>query len=71
MFDDLDHISFAEWLIALNACAVKAGYKNNPPFLRITGQLFWYADYQDGLSPESALEAAAMDGLEFGADYLD
>ena len=71
MFDDLDHISFAEWLITLNACATKAGYKNNPPFLRMTGQLFWYADYHHGLTPEAALEAAAKDGLAFGVDYLD
>ena len=71
MFNDLDHISFAEWLIALNACATKAGYKTPKPFVQITGQLFWYADYQVGLTPEAALAAAAKDGLEYGVDYLD
>ena len=65
---DLDHISFAEWLIELNACAVKAGYKGQP-LVQITGQLCWYADYESGVSPEDALKQGAKDGLEFVSSY--
>jgi hypothetical protein len=69
MIDDLDHISFAEWLIALNACAVKAGYKGEPLVI-ITGQLEWHPFYEDGVSPADALALAAADGLAFGFLYV-
>jgi hypothetical protein len=70
MIDDLDHISFAEWLIALNACAVKAGYKTDEPFVQITGQLCWHSFYEAGVPPSVAINTAAMEGAEFGADYV-
>ncbi len=70
MFDDLDHISFAEWLIELNACAVKAGYKGEA-LVKITGQLEWHHFYEDGTTPEAALEIAAKDGVVFGIEYAE
>ena len=66
---DLEQISFAEWLIALNACAASSGYRGIP-FVQITGQLCWYGDYMEGLSPRAALELTAQDGLMFGGDYV-
>ncbi len=70
MFDcDLDHISFAEWLIRLNSCAIKAGYTGSQPIAQITGQLCWYPFYEGGLTPDAALEAAAQEGEEFGNHY--
>ena len=68
MRDDLDYISFAEWLIELNACAVKAGYKGQPLVL-ITGQLCWHTDYESGVSPEEALRVAEKDEMKFALDY--
>jgi hypothetical protein len=71
MQDDLERISFAEWLIELNACAAKAGYKGDQTFVQITGQLCWYSYYEEGLTPAAALKIAATLGTEFGADYED
>jgi hypothetical protein len=68
MHDDLDHVSFAEWLIELNACAVKAGYKGQP-LVRITGQLCWYGDYESGIPPEKALKIVEKETKEFASDY--
>jgi len=68
MQDDLEHVSFAEWLIELNACAVKAGYKGEP-ITTITGQLEWYHFYEAGLKPRTALERATQDGQEFCPGY--
>jgi hypothetical protein len=65
---ELDDISFAEWLVELNLCAAKAGYRGDP-FVQITGQLCWHSYYEEGLTPSAALEAAAKDGVEFGEDY--
>lgn len=68
MRDYLEHISFAEWLIELNICAIKAGYKGQP-FTQLTGQLNWYADYESRLVPQDALDNALKDGAEFGEIY--
>lgn len=70
MWIDLDHISFAEWLVELNACAVKARYKG-PPLTEITGQICWHPHYEEGLAPNTALELAAKEGTEFGQDYME
>jgi len=65
---DLDRISFAEWLIQLNACAAKSGYKC-PSLTHVTGQLCWLHAYETGLSPHTALVQAEADGIEFGEVY--
>ena len=70
MTDDPDHISFAEWLIDLNAEAIRTGYMELP-FVGCTGQLCWYPDYSAGLKPGEALCRASIDGLQFGFDYCD
>lgn len=67
---DLDSISFSEWLVELDCCANKAGYKGQP-FVQKTGQYCWHSFYQKSFSPEEALEAASLEALEFGHDYLD
>ncbi|MDD5585341.1 MAG: hypothetical protein PHY92_00095 [Alphaproteobacteria bacterium] len=69
MQDDLERISFAEWLIELNACAAKAGYKGDQPLVQMTGQLCWYSFYEEGLTPAAVLKIAATTGAEYGADY--
>jgi len=69
MYHDLDQISFAEWLVELTICAVRAGYKS--PLLIQTGQLCWYPSYVEGLSPLNALRAHERDGRLFGIDYGD
>jgi hypothetical protein len=70
MIDDLDRISFAEWLIDLNACAVRAGYKG-APLVIMTGQLEWHHYYEDGMTPAAALDAAATDGAMFEREYAE
>jgi len=70
MFDDLDHISFAEWLINLNACAIKAGYRGGP-FVTITGQLSWHSFYEAGISPKTALRIEEDNAMKFGRDYCE
>jgi hypothetical protein len=67
--NDFDHISFAEWLVRLNECAVKAGYRTEQPFTQVTGQLDWHSYYEEGLTPVAALESAPKDGSEFEEDY--
>jgi hypothetical protein len=69
--DDLDHVSFAEWLIQLNAYAAEAGYKTGRPLTHLTGQLCWYHFYEDRMTPNEAIETMIRDAIEFGADYLD
>ncbi len=66
----LEHISFAEWLVELNACALRAGYKCDQPFARITGILCWHSFYEEGYAPSEALTAAAQEGEKFGTDYI-
>jgi len=68
MLIDLEKVSFAEWLIELNVCAIKAGYKGEP-IATITGQLEWYPYYEEGLTPSLALERASGEGQEFGIEY--
>lgn len=70
LFDDLDTISFAEWLTELNAEAVRVGFADEP-IVHITALLCWFADYEAGLTPQEALEEAINDGEEFGEDYTD
>jgi len=70
MLEDFERVSFAEWLIELNACAVNVGYKGGPLAI-ITGQLEWYQSYIDGLTPPSALDLSAQDGKELGKYYDD
>ena len=70
MCEELEQISFAEWLIALNAYAANAGY-NGQPLTLITGQLCWHSFYEAGVPPSVALEAAATEGRKFGSDYED
>ncbi|MGB9154081.1 MAG: hypothetical protein WCD70_13460 [Alphaproteobacteria bacterium] len=67
---DPDQISFAEWLVELNALAVKSGYKGQP-LVEITGQLEWLYFYESETSPANALKIAENDGIRFGADYCD
>lgn len=66
---DLDHISFAEWLVKLDECAAKAGYTGNQTFTQITGLLSWFSHYEEGQTPETALEMATKDGACFESDY--
>jgi len=64
-----ERISFAEWLVELNVCAANAGYKAERYFTQIAGQLEWHSYYQEGLTPEAALEQAVKDGFEYGEHY--
>ena len=66
----LEQISFAEWLIALNATARAQGFKGDP-ITKITGQLCWYSFYEAGVTPERALAAATRDGEKFGEAYVE
>lgn len=70
MSDNLDYISFAEWLVDLNICAVRAGYKT-PHLVKVTGQFCWYPYYEQGMSPSTALEIAANTGKVLGDDYCN
>lgn len=70
LFIDLEDLSFAEWLTALNAEAVRVGFADEP-IVHVTALLCWFADYEAGLSPQEALEEAINDGEEFGEDYAD
>lgn len=66
---DLDHISFAEWLVELNDVVASKGFLTTGGFVAETGQLEWWSSYEAGLSPEEALYVTALDGLEYGSDY--
>jgi hypothetical protein len=68
IFADLETISFAEWLTELNAEAISIGFADEP-IVHVTALLGWFADYEAGLTPQEALEAAISDGEEFGEDY--
>lgn len=70
MLDDLDHISFAEWLIRLDKIARDQGFKGEP-ITKITGQLCWFSFYEAGVAPHEALADAVRDGQQFGAAYVD
>jgi hypothetical protein len=70
VFANLETISFAEWLIELNAEAVKIGFVHEP-IVHVTALLCWFADYEAGLTPQEALAEAISDGEEFGEDYAD
>ena len=70
MENNLEEISFAEWLIRLNRVAKWAGYKGRP-IVEITGQFEWWHFYETGMHPANALESAENDGAMFGADYCD
>ncbi len=70
LFADLDPISFAEWLTELNAEAVRVGFADEP-IVHVTALLYWFADYEAGLTPQEALEEAINDGEDFGEDYAD
>jgi hypothetical protein len=67
---DLEQLSFAEWLIDLNAYARRSGYRGRP-LVKITAMLAWSVDYDAGLTPAAALLQAAADGIAFGQDYCD
>jgi len=66
---DLDHISFAEWLVKLDKCAAKAGYTGSQLFTQMTGILCWYSFYEEGLTTETALEAFAVESRKFAELY--
>ncbi len=68
---DLDHISFAEWLVKLDESAAKAGYTGNQTLTQMTGVLSWFSYYEEGLTPKTALDTAATQSGEFEMDYLD
>jgi hypothetical protein len=69
-FANLETISFAEWLIELNAEAVNIGFAREP-IVQVTALLCWFVDYEAGLTPQQVLAEAISDGEEFGEDYTD
>ena len=48
-------MTFPEWLLALNAAAVKRGYTGGERFFQGTGEDCWRESYDTGMSPEEAL----------------
>lgn len=57
---DLDHISFAEWLVMLDQCALEAGYRSSPSPIDNIGLFDWYNYYLQNLSPQQAFETVVL-----------
>jgi hypothetical protein len=70
MYNDLDEISFAEWLVELNNRAISSGYHAPDSFAAITGIIDWHPYYDEGVTPTEALSEAEKDANKYGAEYL-